>query len=53
MSSNYSNTNISSITSPFSQDYYEAPDSWPPVMKVTSEYTRPGRSLVTTFSGQE
>ena len=40
MSSNYSGTNLtntSSINNAFSQDYYEAPDSWPPVMKVTSE----------------
>ena len=39
MSSNYTNTNISntsSINNAFSGDYYEAQDSWPPVMKVTS-----------------
>lgn len=43
MSSNFSNTNITSTSSinAFSQDYYEASDSWPPVMKVTSEYTHP------------
>ena len=45
MSSNYSSTNLNSTNSSlisgaaFSQDYYEASDSWPPVMKVTSEFT--------------
>lgn len=38
MSSNYTSTNITntSINNAFSGDYYEAQDSWPPVMKVTS-----------------
>ena len=45
MSSNYSSTNLNSTNSSllsgasFSQDFYEASDSWPPVMKVTSEFT--------------
>ena len=43
MSSNYSSTNLNSTNllsgAAFSQDYYEASDSWPPVMKVNSEFT--------------